>query len=120
MMASTWSAVSTRGLAMILPLPSASRALISRFRKRVSCVLKRMKENWPALKPFKPAARMLLESELPTTSGEERLPADGCRGGHLAGREAGRLQSPPARRARALGVRPPGGPRGVVADARAE
>ena len=38
--ASTWSAVSTRGLEMVLPLPSASSAEISRFRKRLDAAPK--------------------------------------------------------------------------------
>ena len=35
----TWSAVTTRGLETILPLPSASRAEISRFKKRLAVAL---------------------------------------------------------------------------------
>jgi hypothetical protein len=35
----TWSAVTTRGLETILPLPSASSADSSRFRKRLAAAL---------------------------------------------------------------------------------
>src|SRR6266850_568442 len=54
--ASTWSAVSTRGLEMILPLPSASSAEISTLRIRDSEALNSTKENCPAWKVLRPAA----------------------------------------------------------------
>ena len=45
--ASTWSAVSTRGLEMILPLPSASSAESSRLRKRVSGAVEQDERELP-------------------------------------------------------------------------
>src|SRR3974390_852551 len=47
MAASVWFAVTTRGLEMILPLPSDSRALSSKFRKRVMPALNSDKANDP-------------------------------------------------------------------------
>ena len=50
--ASTWFAVTTRGLEMILPLPSLSSAVISRFRNFVAALLNSTSENWPACAPL--------------------------------------------------------------------
>ncbi len=49
--ASTWFAVTTRGLEIILPLPSLSSAVISRFRNFVAALLNSMSENCPACAP---------------------------------------------------------------------
>src|SRR6185295_6626762 len=58
--ASTWLAVITRGLEMILPLPSASRAVSSRLMNRFRPALKSVKANDPAVKLFRPAAGRLV------------------------------------------------------------
>src|ERR1051326_3868674 len=58
--ASAWLAVSTRGLAMILPLPSDSSAEISRLRNRVRALLNSRKLSDPALNAFRPAAGKLV------------------------------------------------------------
>src|SRR3954453_2860049 len=51
MIASTLSAVMTRGLEMILPLPSDCSAVISRFKKRVAAVLNKVSAKAPAALP---------------------------------------------------------------------
>src|SRR5205807_10113519 len=51
-----WSAVMTRGLDTTLPLPSASRADISRFRNRSADAPKSDKAKVPGLKPLTPVA----------------------------------------------------------------
>ena len=59
MIASTPSDVSTRGLETVLPLPSASIAVISALMMRVKALLKRSSENTPGLKPLRPVAGRL-------------------------------------------------------------
>src|SRR3972149_5002526 len=57
--ASTWSAVITRGLEMILPLPSACNADTSRLRKRDNASLNKITENTPGTLPARqPAGRL--------------------------------------------------------------
>ena len=53
-MALVWSAVTTRGLEITLPLPSASSAEISRFRKRAAPELKIETANAAGLKSLLP------------------------------------------------------------------
>ncbi len=57
--ASTWSAVTTRGLDTILPLPSSSRAVSSRFRNWVLALLNRIREKAPTWAVPMPAAGRL-------------------------------------------------------------
>ena len=63
--ASIWSAVMTRGLEMILPLPSACSAETSRFRKRVRLVVEQQDhENTPGLRSGEAGAGRLTPSEV--------------------------------------------------------
>src|SRR6266850_2945057 len=67
--ASTLSAVMTRGLEMILPLPSACRAVISRLRNFDIASFIRISENCPGSTPPRPGAGMLVESPSVKKSG---------------------------------------------------
>ena len=71
--ASTLSAVMTRGLDMILPLPSACNAEISRLRNLVNAEFISIRENCPDATPPRPGAGMLEKSESLTKSASSEI-----------------------------------------------
>ena len=74
MVASTWSAVMTRGLEMILPLPSACSAVSSRFRNFVAASLNSTIENAPGLAPASPGTGRFTDSESVNAGAEATWP----------------------------------------------